>query len=235
MKITRRWAVIAVAVLIVLGTILYTEHSLARPLKSVASLLGIIDSERVIVGITDVRSIDHSRGNEESDTLLIEYSDFGCLMCGVMQENFKKIIEEEGVRVISRHLYPYGGGVSFDRAVAAECVAKTAGEDAYFEFTQFLYENQRNIGDEQEEDNLLANKAVSLGADARNYQECVDNDEGVRARIKDDSKEGWQLGARGTPYIVVVHKGVPVGISYANRYEEFLFRVKTLVANSGLN
>ena len=234
MKITRRKVSITIAIVLLLSTLLYTEHSLARPLKKAASLIGVIDSERTIVGISDVRSTDHSRGNEKSDVMLIEYSDFGCLMCAAMQENFNKIIEEEGVRIISRHLYPYGGGVFFEQAVAAECVAKNAGEDAYFEFSQFLYKNQRNIRSE-EENNTLTNKAISLGADARKYQECVENDEEIRTRIKNDSEEGWKLGARGTPYIVVVYKGVPVGISYANRYEEFLTRVKKLIANANNN
>ena len=211
--------IIIIAVILLVSTLLYTEHPSVRALKDAGSLLGVIDSEMTLIGMTDIRSTDHRRGNENSALLLIEYSDFTCLMCGAMQENFERMVREENILVISRHLFPHGSGVSLERATAAECVAKHVDEDAFFAFAEYLY-THRGEKDITQAD--LENKAVLLGADAEIYRRCLTADTSVRDRILKDSEEGWRLGARGTPYIVVVYNGVPIGISYANEYGRFL-------------
>ncbi len=185
-----------------------------------------------MVGITDVRSIDHTQGSHDANVLLIEYSDFSCVMCAMMQDNLKRIAEEERVLLVSRHLYPETSGTSFEKAVAAECVAKHAGEEAYFSFVQYLYKNQYIPDDSKL---TMLQKAISLGTDIQEFERCIASDDRIRARIQNDSEEGWHLGARGTPYIVVVYKGRPIGISYANEYEKFLHRVRSLVANAQEN
>ena len=224
----RRVVVICIAVVIVVGTLLYVEHPAVRVLQRVAAGVGAIDSQHTVIGMTDIRSIDHIRGDIDAEVVLIEYSDLGCIMCAAMQESFDKIVREEDVVVVSRHLYPDKKGTAYEAAVAAECVAKHAGEDAFFSFMRYIYENQKNLGSTK----TLANKAAELGTDARQFQECVTVDMAVRDRINQDSEEGWKLGSRGTPYIVVVYKDRPIGISYANEYGKFLERVKMLVAKA---
>ena len=225
---TRRITVVCIAVVMVVGVLLYVEHPMVRVLKYIVSSVGMVDSQHTVIGMTDVRSIDHIQGNTDADVVLIEYSDLSCIMCAAMRENFKKIAEEEEVMVVSRHLYPQKKGTAFEAAVAAECVAKHVNEEAFFSFIQHIYENQRDSNDTT----ALANKAAALGADARQFQECVATDMKVRDRVEQDSKEGWRLGSRGTPYIVVVYKDRPIGISYANEYSKFLQRVKMLVAKA---
>ena len=225
----RRVAVVCISILLLVGVLLYVEHPMVRVLKHVTASIGIIDSQHTVIGMTDIRSVDHIRGDINSDTMLIEYSDVSCVMCAAMQESFDKIVEEEGILLVSRHLYPHTRGDAFETAVAAECVAKHTGEDAFFSFIRFVYENQNTaIGDME----VLAQKAAELGTDARQFQECVATDVAIRERIKHDSDEGWQLGSRGTPYIVVVYKDRPVGISYANEYSKFLSRIKMLIAKT---
>ena len=222
---TRRKVIIVIAVVMVFSVFLYVEHPFARSVKTALSFAGFIDSERVVVGVTDVRSVDHKRGDEDADIVLIEYSDFNCVMCAVMQENFNRIVREEGVLLVSRHLYLDKGSDGFEKAVAAECVAKHAGEDAYFQFVRYLYQNQYT-SDALSEFEI---EAIQLGVEARKFQSCVASDADVRGRVERDSREGQRLGARGTPYIVVVYKDRPVGISYANEYGKFLNRVESLV------
>ena len=224
----RRVVVISIAVALLVGVLLYVEHPSVRMLKRVAAGIGAIDSQHAVIGMTDIRSIDHIRGNTDADVVLIEYSDLGCIMCAAMQENFEKIVREEDIMLVSRHLYPHKKSASYEAAVAAECVAKHAGEEAFFSFIQYIYEHQNTI----DEAKVLAMKAAELGTDARQFQECVATDTTVRTRIERDSDEGWRLGSRGTPYIVVVYKDRPVGISYANEYSKFLERVKMLVAKA---
>ena len=224
----RRSVVIGIAVLMIVGVLVYVEHPIARLLKQAAAGIGVIDSQYTVVGMTDVRSFDHVRGDTDADVVLIEYSDLSCVMCAAMQDNFTRIAKEEQIMLVSRHLYPFTEGAAFEAAVAAECVARHTGEDAFFAFIQHIYKNQHAIDDAD----LLASKAAELGTDARQFQECITADQEVRKRVQRDSEEGWRLGSRGTPYIVVVYKGKPVGISYANEYSEFLARVKMLIAKA---
>ena len=225
----RRKVVMVLAVLVLLGTLVYIEHPSVRVLKNIAASIRAVDSQRTIIGITDVRSIDHVRGNTDSDVVLIEYSDLSCVMCAAMQDNFEKIIREENIMLVSRHLYPYTRGYAFEHAVIAECTAKHAGEKAFFTFIRYIYDNQHDISEDTKD---LMRKAMEIGVDGQSLQECVANDKKVRERIQQDSKEGWRLGARGTPYIVVVHKDKPAGISYANEYAKFLERVKMLAVKT---
>ena len=226
---TRRRMAISLAVIIVVLTLLYVEHPSTHLLKRMGSAMGLSDSQHTIVGMTDIRSIDHIRGDPDANVVLIEYSDLGCVMCAAMQENFEKIVREEDVLLVSRHLYPYTEGYIFERAIASECVAKHGGEQAFFTFIKYLYENQHSL----EEDAVpLRDKAAELGVSEEDFKECVANDKSVRERVERDSEEGWKLGARGTPYIVVVYKDKPIGISYANEYTQFLDRVQMLVGRA---
>ena len=230
MQAARRKMVIIISALLVLSTLIYVEHPYTYGIKKITTSLGIIDSEHVLVGITDIRSFDHRRGNEDADTILIEYSDFGCVICAYMQENFNRIIREENILLVSRHLYLNTRGESFDQAIAAECVAKHQGEDAYFAFSEYIYKNQ--YVEDANTRSALTTRAVQLGVAAKDFLECTKNDTSIPERIRKDSHDGLKLGARGTPYIVVVHKGIPVGISYANEYDKFATRVKALVAQA---
>ena len=227
--ITRRKIVTIISVLLLAGVLLYVEHPSVRAIKSIAARIGAIDSLHTVIGMTDIRSIDHVRGDTDAKVMLIEYSDLSCVMCAAMQDSFEKIVREENVALVSRHLYPYASGFAFEWAVAAECVAKYTDEASYFSFIRHVYKNQNTIDDEKE---LLATKAVELGMNAQQFKRCIANDTEIRDRIQRDSKEGWRLGARGTPYIVVVYKNKPVGISYANEYSKFLERVKMLAAQA---
>ena len=226
MIFARRNLIIIVSVALIVSTLLYVEHPAVRSAKTLAGMVGLTDSKRTIVGVTDIRSVDHVRGDPDADIILVEYSDFGCAMCALMQESFDRLVREEDMMVVSRHLYETAGGDSFEWAVAAECVAKHAGEEAYHTFAQYLYDNQYEQGIGQQ---ALEVKAVELGADVKEFQRCIAGDAMVRERILRDSQEGWRLGARGTPYIIVIYDDTPVGISYANRYEDFLKRVRRLV------
>ena len=218
----RRLIVSAVAGTMLFAVLLYTEQPVIIPLKEAVSALGIIDSERVLVGIADIRSDDHRRGDPNAEVVIIEYSDFNCVMCAAMQHTFKKLVQDKKVLLISRH-YPSIGKASFDRAIAAECVAQDAGETAYNAFVGYLYRKQHGLLSEE----MIVQEAVSLGADATIMARCMVNEE-TRWRVERDRREAVRLGATGTPYIVIVQGSTPVGISYAMQYQDFVARLSKL-------
>ena len=224
----RRKTCLIAAALILLVTLLAVEHPSVRALKDAVAALGIVDSRYTLMGMTDVRSVDHVRGDLSSPVVLVEYSDFECLMCAVMQETLDRIVAEQPVALVSRHMFPETSRHSFDLAVAAECVGKHGDDAAYFAFARHLYGEGWGRGI----DDALSSTVASLGVSLQDFHGCIAGDERVRRKVRGDSAEGWRLGARGTPYIVVIYEGKPIGISYANTYDNFLERVTGLIADA---
>jgi len=82
---------------------------------------------------------DHILGNEKADITMIEYSDFECPFCKQFQPVLEKIMVDYSphVRWIYRHwpLHQH----SFEKLVAAECVAKLKGNTAFWKYADLLF------------------------------------------------------------------------------------------------
>lgn len=82
---------------------------------------------------------DHLMGSENAQVKIIEYSDYECPYCKMFQPTLQKIVEESNGTVswVYRH-WPIHSG-SFEKLVAAECVAKIKGNDAFWKYTDLLF------------------------------------------------------------------------------------------------
>lgn len=215
-----RYILIAISATSILFTLFVVDHDSVRWIKESAIKVGLSNTEIIIAGIGDIKKGEHIRGDVDADLVLVEYSDYSCLLCAAMRDIFNRMLKEEKVQIIYRHLYKEYSGGSYERAVASECVARLLGEKAFQKYNDFLYEKQYTLRDED-----IYTEAIRFGANSIEFNECIENNNDVREKIQSDSEEGWRLGARGTPYIIVVYKGEPVGISYANDYESFISHI----------
>jgi hypothetical protein len=81
---------------------------------------------------------DHILGNPNAPITIIEYSDFECPYCKQFQPVMERIIKESpDVKWVYRN-YPLHQH-SFEKLVAAECVAKIKGNDAYWKYGDLLF------------------------------------------------------------------------------------------------
>lgn len=82
---------------------------------------------------------DHVQGNPNAQVTIIEYSDFECPYCKSFQPTMEKIVKDYNgnVKWIYRN-FPIHQH-SFEKLVAAECVAKLKGNDAYFQYGDLLF------------------------------------------------------------------------------------------------
>lgn len=171
---------------------------------------------------------DHMRGNPDAKVALIEFSDLECPFCAQLHPTLKRIVKErDDVKWVFRH-FPLTSihSRAFDAAVASECVAKLGGNEAFWNFTDAMFANQRNLGD-----SLYAETAASLGIDAVAFSSCV-KDSGVAQAVREDSDEAVQSGGRGTPFVVVLTaSGTLAPFSGALPYEE----IKRLVDQALVN
>jgi len=141
---------------------------------------------------------DHILGPSDPDVYLIEYSDYRCGYCGVFHETVRQILEEYEGRVawVYRHT-PYQPGGK-EAALASECIADQLGEDGFWAYTDSAFENQGDISDEWSK-----NKALELGADGAEYDECISSGK-FNGLISKHTLGSQELGGQGTPYNILL-------------------------------
>lgn len=86
-----------------------------------------------------VTADEHIFGNPNATVTIIEYSDYECPFCKQFQPTLKQIVQGSSgtVRWVYRN-YPLHQH-SFEKLVAAECIAKLKGNDAYWKYGDSLF------------------------------------------------------------------------------------------------
>lgn len=82
---------------------------------------------------------DHIIGSIDAPIVIIEYSDYECPYCKGFQATVKQIVTESNGNVawVYRH-WPIHQN-SFSKLVAAECVGKIKGNDAFWKYSDLLF------------------------------------------------------------------------------------------------
>lgn len=89
--------------------------------------------------VPDATDKDHIVGDINAPIVIIEYSDFECPYCKTFQTTLKTVVEESDGEVawVYRH-WPIHQN-SFEKLVAAECVAQLKGNDAFWKYSDLLF------------------------------------------------------------------------------------------------
>lgn len=174
--------------------------------------------------IRGVDSTDHVFGNPTAKVIIVEYSDFECPYCKTFNETMHQIIANEGatgnVAWVFRHfplleIHPN----ALPHARAAECIAQTAGGDAFWKFETALYANQP--ADPANYGVLAQEVGVTGDAFAKCYASATGASSTVETKILADRQNALDIGAKGTPYSVMLTIGKkPVVINGNYSYEE---------------
>jgi protein-disulfide isomerase len=135
---------------------------------------------------------DHVRGRPDAPITLVEYGDYENPECGLAYIILQQVLEEVGdhVRFVYRN-FPLADQYShaLPAAEAAEAVARSGGEDAFWAMHALLYENQ----DALQHDDLIEYAAAAgvdpidvandLASAAMSPRVQRDVDSGVRSRV----------------------------------------------------
>jgi len=210
------------------GIIVATALYVAIPKRPVPD----VGSPTLVRGID---STDHILGNPAAKIVIVEYSDFDCQYCKTFNETMHQIIANEGakgdVAWVFRHfplleIHPN----ALSHARASECIAQVADNDTFWKFETALFANQpvdpANYG-------TLA-KAVGVTGD--DFATCYANAAGpssmVEARILKDRQNALDIGAKGTPYSLLLAAGKsPVVLNGAYPYEAVKKLIDEALAN----
>lgn len=155
--------------------------------------------------ITDA---DHVRGNLNAQVVLVEYSDYECPFCNRFHPTMQQVMAEYGDQVawVYRHfplasLHPQAQ-IS---AEAAECVAKLGGNDAFWKYTDTLFEAATIDGGAALTEEKLVATAGQVGVSSAAVQSCLDNGETTQI-VTDHADGGRAAGINGTPGTIIVTK-----------------------------
>ena len=156
--------------------------------------------------VRPVSTNDHILGNPAAPVIIVSYSDFDCTYCKDFDETLRQIIANEGasgkVALIFREfplseIHPN----ALSHARAAECIAETSGNDAFWKFTSALFKNQ------PVDSKHYGALAVKIGISDTSFATCFANAATtVDARISADRQNALDIGAEGTPYSLILVK-----------------------------
>lgn len=171
---------------------------------------------------------DLYRGNKDAKVVMIEYSDFECPFCNRFHPTMLEVMEKYGDQVawVYRHFPLSFHPNAAPLAEASECVAAYGGNDAFWKFTDEVYEKMADgsiYGADATKKTVTVDMMVSVaqaaGANANQVRSCLNNKE-MSQKVKDSQAGGTKAGVTGTPgTIIISEKGgfemVPGALPFA--------------------
>ena len=173
------------------------------------------------VSLQPVTKDDWIRGDVNAPVKIVEYSDTECPFCKRHHETLKKLVEEYKGKVAWVYRYfpiPSLHSKAPKEAEALECAGSLGGNDAFWKFTDMVYENTpTNDGLDPAE---LPKYAEKIGLDKAKFEACLSSGK-FAEKVKKMSDDAVSAGARGTPHNVVVFGDQKIPVAGAYPIEQF--------------
>jgi protein-disulfide isomerase len=147
---------------------------------------------------------DHAAGPANAPITLVEYGDFQCPHCARAHPRVTALQQRFGdrLRFVFRN-FPLAEvhPDAFHAAEAAESVAASAGNEAFWKMHHLLFEHQQDDFDALD-DAHLARYATEAGADGESVLRDLDGD-AFEEKVRAHFMSGVRSGVNGTPTFFV--------------------------------
>jgi protein-disulfide isomerase len=176
-------------------------------------------------------SNDYIKGNPNASIVLIEYSDYECPFCKQFHSTMNQIMDEFGstgqLAWVYRQfpitqLHPNAAIIS----EAALCVGDIGGNDAFWNFTDRVFD-ERDF-DAPTNGTKLPEYAELAGISKTEYISCVSSRK-MEDRVLASAEEGFNIGARGTPYSIIIVGDQQAVVNGAQPYQVVKDIVSSLI------
>jgi protein-disulfide isomerase len=225
---------ILIAGAIVAGSIIWTKAP-----TNVVSQASVADATSLLEqNIKKVTSADHILGSPAAKIKIVEYSDPSCPFCKVFHNTMRKVMSDYGpsgnvawiyrsypldkADVNGNILHPNAGKES----QAMECAADLGGNDAFWKYTNRLYEITPSVTSNTPkglDQNQLPVIAKFVGLNVEEFNNCLSTGK-FKSKIEAEFTDGVNIGIQGTPTsIIVLDKPfpTPVKAKLMEIYEQF--------------
>ncbi|PIR47820.1 disulfide bond formation protein DsbA [Candidatus Uhrbacteria bacterium CG10_big_fil_rev_8_21_14_0_10_50_16] len=147
--------------------------------------------------VPDITKDDYVRGDlSKAKVVMIEYSDYECPFCSRHHPTLKAMMDEFGddVAWVYRQ-FPLTSihQQAMPAATAALCAGDLGGNEAFWDMTDALFENQSTLGQATYE-----KLAADIGLNAKKFSTCLVSGE-FNDRINNEQSGGAASGVTGTP------------------------------------
>jgi protein-disulfide isomerase len=162
-------------------------------------------ADNVLDKMPPITDQDHVRGDlSKAKLVLVEYSDYECPYCKSFQTTLKSVTSSYGSDVAWVYRdFPLSFHQNAQKeAEAAECVASLGGNDAFWKFSDLLYERTTSNGTGFALDKL-GPLAKEVGVDQTKFQKCLDAGTYTK-KVQDEQAGGSATGIDGTPGTIAV-------------------------------
>ena len=172
------------------------------------------------IQIAAVTDADHIRGGKDAKVTIVEYSDLECPFCKRFHPTMKQVVATYGDKVkwVYRHfpldsLHPK----TRNEAHATECAAEQGGNDAFWKYTDRIYEiTPSNNGLDPAQ---LPQIAKEIGLDVKKFEECQKSNKFTK-KIQEQSNDAVAAGGQGTPYSVILAGDQKIPMNGALPFEQ---------------
>ncbi len=177
---------------------------------------------------------DHVRGDlSKASVAVIEYSDFECPFCQRLHPTMKQVMDtyKNDVVWVYRH-FPLSFHQNAQKeAEAVECANELGGNDAFWKYTDAIFERSKVGGTGFPLENL-APLAKELGLNEAKFKTCLDSGKYAK-HIQDEMDAGGKAGVQGTPGNFVVNLKTKENrvISGAQPLESFKTVIDSMLGN----
>ncbi len=191
------------------------------------------DTPVALKDIRGVQSDDHIRGNPNAPIVIVEYSDPECPFCKNYHQTMKQVMDAYGadgkVAWVYRHfpldsIHPKARA----EAQAMECAFELGGNDAFWKFTDRLYETTpSNNGFDLSK---LGDVATFAGVDKTKFEACIASEK-HKDRIQRDLDEVVAAGGRGTPHSIILVDGEQVPVEGGQPFDVLKGLIDTILSD----
>ncbi len=156
-----------------------------------------------------------SKGGTSKDMEIVEFSDFECPHCKEAQPTIAKLLQDYPSAHFVYQDFPLTQihTEAMKASTHGYCVAKTGGNEAFFKFSDALFESQAGLTPASSEQ-TLKDAETKAGQDPAKIAACAATPD-AKAAIDASLALGAKVGVNSTPTIFVNGRGLPaVGIPY---------------------
>ncbi len=157
------------------------------------------------VEIAPITSKDHIIGSIDAKVIIVEYSDTECPFCKIFHSTIREIMDTYKGQSIAWVYRQFPIVQLHSRAPkeaeATECAAEQGGNTAFWAYLDKIFATTNS--NDSLDPLQLPIIARSVGLDVEAFNQCLNSGK-YKDKIAQDAKTAFALGAKGTPYTVVV-------------------------------